>query len=208
MIPNVTQRRPPTPSKRDQPIRRLPSAVSDQPASPSASSAGSQKSGLLPRSAQVKLGARWISCGIRASSAPKADSNPTPKTASEAAWIRSWSVAGISEASHAWQKLHAFFTRAGVGWRSRRRCPMASRASVLGLLFALDASPVQAAPPVPPDQISWSGVLVDGGGAPLAGAVDLTARLYDAPSGGTLLFVQSFPGVALSDGHYTIQLGP
>jgi hypothetical protein len=49
---------------------------------------------------------------------------------------------------------------------------------------------------------------VDGGGVPLAGPVGLTARLYDAASGGTLIFKQSFTGVALADGHYTLNLGP
>ena len=77
-------------------------------------------------------------------------------------------------------------------------------ASLLALLLA-SGSP--AVVPAPPDQIVWSGVLVDGG-VPLAGPVDLTARLYDAASGGTLIFKQSFSGVALSDGHYTLHLGP
>lgn len=78
----------------------------------------------------------------------------------------------------------------------------------LGLALAtLAASPTLAAPPAPPDQIAYSGVLVDGGGVPLAGPVDLTARLYDAASGGTLIFKQSFSGVELSDGHYTLNLG-
>ena len=64
-----------------------------------------------------------------------------------------------------------------------------------GLLAAVlafgSASSALAALPVPPDQVAYSGVLVDGGGVPLAGPVDLTARLYDAASGGTLIFKQS-----------------
>jgi len=56
--------------------------------------------------------------------------------------------------------------------------------------------------PVPPDQIAYSGVLDS------PGPVDLTARLYDAGSGGTLIFMQSFTGVALDDGHFTVNLGP
>jgi hypothetical protein len=79
----------------------------------------------------------------------------------------------------------------------------------LGLALAsLGAGPALAAPPVPPDQVAFSGVLVDAGGVPLAGPVDLTARLYDAASGGTLLFKQSFSSVELSDGHYTLSLSP
>jgi hypothetical protein len=82
-------------------------------------------------------------------------------------------------------------------------------ALVSGLaLAALAASPTLAAPPAPPDQVAYSGVLLDGGGIPLAGPVDLTARLYDAANGGTLIFKQSFNGVELSDGHYTLNLGP
>ena len=80
-------------------------------------------------------------------------------------------------------------------------------AALLGAVMALvSASSGRAALPVPPDQVAYSGVLVDGGGVPLAGPVDLTARLYDAASGGALIFKQSFTGVALSDGHFTLNL--
>jgi hypothetical protein len=67
---------------------------------------------------------------------------------------------------------------------------------------------MHAAVPLPPDQVAYSGVLVDGGGVPLAGPVDLTARIYDTASAGTLVYKQSFTGVALSDGHFTLHLGP
>lgn len=76
------------------------------------------------------------------------------------------------------------------------------------LLSGLVASLVAIAPaalavaPAPPDQVAYSGVLAS------AGPVALTARVYDAPSGGTLIFVQSFAGVALTDGHFTVNLGP
>lgn len=56
--------------------------------------------------------------------------------------------------------------------------------------------------PVPPDQVAYSGVLAS------SGPVDLAARIYDAPSGGTLIFKQSFTGVVLTDGHFTVNLGP
>lgn len=83
-----------------------------------------------------------------------------------------------------------------------------ARLAALFLGLALAAHAALAAPPVPPDQVAYPGVLVDGGGLPLAGPVDLTARLYDAASGGTLIFKQSFSGVGLSDGHFTLNLGP
>jgi hypothetical protein len=84
---------------------------------------------------------------------------------------------------------------------------MAWRA-LLGLSVLWLAGTALAAPPQPPDQIAHSGVLLDGGGVPLPGPVDLAARLYDAASGGTLLFKQSFAGVPLADGHFTVHLGP
>ena len=74
-------------------------------------------------------------------------------------------------------------------------------AGLVASLFAL-APAALAVVPVPPDQIAYSGVLAAGG------PVDLTARIYDAPSGGTLVFKQSFTGVVLTDGHFTVNLGP
>ncbi len=89
---------------------------------------------------------------------------------------------------------------------------MGMRRLISGLLVSGLASVVAlaafASVPVPPDQVAYSGVLVDGGGVPLVGPVDLTARLYDAASGGSLVFKQSFMGVALTDGHYALNLGP
>jgi len=78
----------------------------------------------------------------------------------------------------------------------------------LASLTSFLAATAWAALPVPPDQVAYSGVLVDGGGVPLAGPVDLGARIYDAASGGSLVFKQSFTGVALTDGHYALNLGP
>ncbi len=82
-----------------------------------------------------------------------------------------------------------------------------SEASGALLALVLAASGF-AAVPVPPDQVAYSGLLVDGGGIPLAGPVDLAARVYDAANAGTLVFKQSFTGVALEDGHFTLNLGP
>ncbi|MGH7287509.1 MAG: hypothetical protein ACREI8_05760, partial [Myxococcota bacterium] len=63
---------------------------------------------------------------------------------------------------------------------------------VAAVITAASAAAVHAAVPLPPDQVAYSGVLVDSGGVPLAGPVDLTTRIYDAASAGTLVFKQSF----------------
>lgn len=77
--------------------------------------------------------------------------------------------------------------------------------SLLGFLFALLLGlPAGASPPGIPDQVPYAGTISGGGSGP----VDLTVRLYDAASGGTLLYLQSFPGVALTDGAFQVTLGP
>jgi hypothetical protein len=77
-------------------------------------------------------------------------------------------------------------------------------------LFAglLAASLASAAPPVVPGTLTYQGVLLDASGDPQTGSVDLTVRVYDAISGGTLVYKQSFAGVALVDGVFSIVLGP
>jgi hypothetical protein len=79
---------------------------------------------------------------------------------------------------------------------------MAHRLAALGLLCALVGSPGFAAVPAPPDVVSYSGV------ADQAGPFDVTARIYDAASGGTLVYKQTFTSVTESGFHFTIQLGP
>jgi len=77
------------------------------------------------------------------------------------------------------------------------------RLALAALVLAASVAPAaRAALPAPPDQVAYSGVLS------VPGPVDLTARLYDAASGGTLVFKQSFTNVAVSDGHFTVNLGP
>ncbi len=70
------------------------------------------------------------------------------------------------------------------------------------------AHPAPAAVPMVPEQISYQGLLLDDLGQPRTGSVDLTVRLYDAASGGTLLYTQHFLGVALADGVFTLEVGP
>jgi uncharacterized protein (DUF2141 family) len=77
------------------------------------------------------------------------------------------------------------------------------------LLSALVASFLAVAPaalaavPVPPDQIAYSGYVA---GAP--SPQQIVARIYDAASGGTLLYRQAFTSVPLDDGHFTVHIGP
>jgi hypothetical protein len=82
---------------------------------------------------------------------------------------------------------------------------MALRVAVLfvfGSAALLSAGPVAAAVPAPPDVVSYSGV------ANQAGPFDVTARIYDAASGGTLVYKQTFTNVTETGLHFTIQLGP
>ena len=73
---------------------------------------------------------------------------------------------------------------------------------------ALLAAPARSAPPALPATVPYQGVLLDSGGAPRTGTVDLTLRIYDAITGGTLLYKQVTPGVPLTDGVFSVTLGP
>jgi hypothetical protein len=72
------------------------------------------------------------------------------------------------------------------------------------LLALAIAGAAFAAPPEIPDQVPYSAVLPGGGSDP----VDLTIRIYDAATSGTLLYVQDFADVPLADGAFTLALGP
>lgn len=82
------------------------------------------------------------------------------------------------------------------------------RPALLLLACVLSASLAAAAPPSLPQTQSYQGVLLDSSGDPQTGSVDLTVRIYDAISAGTLLYKQSFLGVALVDGIFSVVLGP
>lgn len=78
-----------------------------------------------------------------------------------------------------------------------------------GLVLAiLVAASAPAAPPAVPASLPYQGLLLDGLGQPRTGNVDLTLRIWDAVAGGTLVYKQSFPAVALANGVFTVQLGP
>ena len=76
--------------------------------------------------------------------------------------------------------------------------------AALGLL----AAPAAAAPPDVPAEIAYQGSLFDDTGAPRTGVVDLTVRIYDSGFGGTLLYKQEYLSTPLTDGVFTVDLGP
>jgi hypothetical protein len=75
---------------------------------------------------------------------------------------------------------------------------------VLALAVALGTAAAQA----PADTLSVSGLLRDAGGAPVAGPVELTFRLYDVAVGGAPLWSEQHPAVPVdATGRYHVQLG-
>jgi hypothetical protein len=85
--------------------------------------------------------------------------------------------------------------------------PSAARAAAFAISLLL-AAPGAAAPPAIPTSLPFQGLLLDGLGAPRTGSVELTLRIWDAVVGGTLVYKQGFPAVALEAGVFTVQLGP
>jgi hypothetical protein len=81
----------------------------------------------------------------------------------------------------------------------------AARALAAAILLS---APSQAAPPDVPTAFLYQGVLTDAAGEPRTGNVDLKLRIYDAGSGGALLYVQSYAGVALDAGTFSLVIGP
>ena len=85
------------------------------------------------------------------------------------------------------------------------------------LLFAYHAwAAPSAAPQVAPasqvntGMLSYQGYLTDASGEPLTGDVDITFRLYDAPSGGAALWTEAHTGqnaVPVDDGLFNVMLG-
>jgi hypothetical protein len=85
------------------------------------------------------------------------------------------------------------------------------------LLFAYHAwAAPSAAPQVAPasqvntGMLSYQGYLTDAGGEPLTGDMDITFRLYDAPSGGAALWTEAHTGdnaVPVEDGLFNVMLG-
>lgn len=87
---------------------------------------------------------------------------------------------------------------------------MGIRRSVHGLVVILalgalaGALPAQAAVP---GSVSFQGLLLDAAGAPLTGTVSLDFSLFDAAAGGSPLWSESHPGIAVQDGVYQVALG-
>jgi hypothetical protein len=86
------------------------------------------------------------------------------------------------------------------------RRALLSLAAGLGTLVLAPAAP--AAAPDVPDQVSYQGILLDTAGEPRSGTVDLTLRIFDALAGGTLIYKQVFTTVPLTDGVFSVRLGP
>jgi hypothetical protein len=76
-------------------------------------------------------------------------------------------------------------------------------ACALGLAAGL-FSQAQASVPL---LISHQGRLLDAADQPVEGTVDITFRLYDAPSAGTLLWTESYPSVVVTHGLFDVKLG-
>ena len=78
-----------------------------------------------------------------------------------------------------------------------------------GLLLGLSAlHPAGAAESVPP-LINYQGSLTDANGAPMAGVKEMAFNLYDAPTGGNLIWgPQIYATVPLINGKFNVLLGP
>jgi len=114
-------------------------------------------------------------------------------------------------------------TFAAIGRRmlhklSHQLAPNASTLVIVALLlFAYHAwAAPSAAPQVAPasqvntGMLSYQGYLTDASGEPLSGDVDITFRLYDAPSGGAALWTEAHTGdnaVPVEDGLFNVMLG-
>jgi hypothetical protein len=86
---------------------------------------------------------------------------------------------------------------------------MLARLALACALAAVVLAPAaRAAAPEVPLAISYQGVLLDTAGVPRTGNVDLTLRVYDAPSGGALVYKQVYTAVPLTNGVFSVLLGP
>ena len=78
------------------------------------------------------------------------------------------------------------------------------RALLPALLLSCFAALTQAAPPT---LIHYQGLAVDTEGALLTGPIDVTVRLFVAPTGGAALWTESHSQVPTHDGVFSILLG-
>ena len=88
----------------------------------------------------------------------------------------------------------------------RHGSSLAHALAFTALALASGGAPSAAAAAVP-GQVSFQGLLLDSGGAPLNGSVDLVFRLFDSSSGGTELWTESHAGTSVLDGVYDVTLG-
>jgi hypothetical protein len=58
-----------------------------------------------------------------------------------------------------------------------------------------------------PGRVNFQGLLLDSGGTPVNGIVDLDFALYPSASGGSAVWSESKPAVAVTDGIYDVELG-
>ncbi len=78
------------------------------------------------------------------------------------------------------------------------------RRALLAIAAALAALPALAQVP---GRVNFQGLLLDSGGAPLNGVVDLDFALYPTAQGGSAVWTESKPAVSVSDGIYDVELG-
>jgi hypothetical protein len=74
--------------------------------------------------------------------------------------------------------------------------------TMLGLLLWSAPAWAQA-----PNLLNYQGVLKNSGGTPQTGTFSLMFRLYDAASGGTLLWTETQPSVSVTNGLFSVLLG-
>lgn len=58
-----------------------------------------------------------------------------------------------------------------------------------------------------PSQISYQGKLTNSSGVPINGNVAITFYIYNAASGGTVIWSEAHPSVAVTNGHFSVSLG-
>ncbi len=77
----------------------------------------------------------------------------------------------------------------------------------LAATVLLAALAFPAAAPAVPSEIHYQGRLTDSGGIPVDGSVAIVARLYDAPTGGTMVYEEDIGAVSVADGVYAFAFG-
>ena len=75
----------------------------------------------------------------------------------------------------------------------------------LGILLVLVMIPCTAL--AVPQEINYQGYLTDAGGNPLNDRVEMTFRMYNAPSGGSLLWWEGPSAVTVTEGVFNVVLG-